>query len=122
MNVYLSGPVTGRDYEDACAEFARAAARLRKAGHEVWVPTENVDARSTREMAMNVCLRKLTDYRGTDVWADFKCVARLHLPNVTLVQLPGWTKSAGCRVERDVALACGIRVVSLEEALGGRNG
>ena len=25
MNVYLSGPVTGRDYEDACAEFARAA-------------------------------------------------------------------------------------------------
>mgnify|MGYP000947402023 CR=1 FL=1 len=29
MNVYLSGPVTGRDYEDACAEFARAAARER---------------------------------------------------------------------------------------------
>lgn len=118
MNIYLSGPITGRDYEDACAEFARAAARLRKEGHDVWVPTENVDARSTHEMAMTVCLRKLTDYKGNDVWADFECVNRLHLPNVTLVQLPGWTKSAGCRLECDVARACGIRVTELDEVLG----
>lgn len=108
MNVYLSGPVTGRDYEDACADFARAAARLRKAGHEVWVPTERVAYGTDHDHAMRECLDALANdyFPGVD----------------TLVLLPGWEGSEGASLERDVALACGIRVTELEEALGERNG
>ncbi|WP_072500349.1 DUF4406 domain-containing protein [Olsenella phocaeensis] len=108
MNVYLSGPVTGRDYEDACADFARAAARLRMAGHEVWVPTERVTYGTDHGHGMRKCIDALVNdcFPGVD----------------TLVQLPGWEGSEGASLERDVAMACGIRVMELEEALGERNG
>lgn len=33
----------------------------------------------------------------------------------TIVMLPGWNVSRGARLERDVALACGMRVVDFSE-------
>lgn len=108
--VYVSGAVTGHDYTEVCRNFADARDWLRKRGAaHVTTPTRLVDPSLNHEQAMRECIHELTkrDYSVKDgglvrkPWYDL------------VVMLDGWKNSAGARLEREVAEACGIYVISL---------
>ena len=108
--VYVSGPVTGRDYAEVCRDFSDARDWLRAHGAaHVTVPTKLVDASLGHAEAMRECVHELTkrDYSARDgglvrrPWYDL------------VVTLEGWKVSEGCRLEVEVARACGIEVMSL---------
>ena len=113
--VFLSGPMTGHEHYN-CEAFARAHARLKEAGaYEIYDPalswlqgvTEGDEA--THEQWVRKCLHILTKpkHRGWDApcepYFDF------------LVQLDGWETSNGAIDEYEVARACGIVTIELEE-------
>lgn len=107
--VYLSGPMSGIHVYNAPA-FVEAHAALNRMGAAYvydpvmqWLETRVED----HEDCMVLCLEKLTD-----CWATDEGVVR----NVDLlVQLPGWDKSEGARLEAAVADACGIQRVEFRE-------
>lgn len=105
MIVYLSGPVTFIGVDAAKAAFRDADAALREAYDriETYIPTDYVDEHATHEDAMRTCIRDLVNPCSYDA----------------LVLLPLWELSKGCRVERAVAQAIGIPVVTLQYALKG---
>ena len=89
MRLYVAGPVTGFDDRNL-AEFQRAAALLRRAcGCETVIPHDLVPPDAEWGEAMRATL-----------------TAMLSCDGVAL--LPGWMKSRGARLERDVAVAVGI--------------
>lgn len=109
MNLYLSGPMTGMPNLNR-PRFRDAAMRLTEAGHMVYDPCEK-NFRSYED-AMTADINMLTccvpDGRGgLSTGRVFDAV----------VQLPGWEESRGATLEAAVAMACGIRVMTLEEAL-----
>ena len=90
MRVYISGPVSGRENgnEEAFRECAEA---LRVLGYDPVVPHDIVPEGCTWQEAMRHCL----------VW----------LPTCDAVCfLQGWRTSAGAKVERAVAKACGLAI------------
>lgn len=103
-NVFISGPMTGIEHYNAPA-FARAHAVCWELGANlIYDPSWEWMSGSMREDSHALCM--------------LRCINRLThevAPIHTLLQLPDWEKSDGCRLERDVALACGIKVVELEE-------
>ena len=121
-SVFLSGPMSGLDYCNA-AEFARAHAIVKEAGaYMVYNPAVEYLRSEYRaddmphSYWMRLCINELTSNVGThtifgDRHADNQ---RYHV----LVMLPGWEDSPGARTEREVAIACGIRVCELEEVGG----
>lgn len=92
--VYLSAPMTGMP------DFNRAA--LEAAERECWLsgvigvynPKSLIGMGLTHEQCMATDLRAFFDMGD--------------LADVVLVQLPGWRKSEGARLEHAVAVACGI--------------
>ena len=122
-NVYLSGPMTGREHYGV-AELAEAHAALKEAGAAyVYDPAIRYLAKSQRKLAvmrhedwMCDCLHELTEREKRDqCWVDL-----LPMKYDLLVQLPGWEESDGAIEEFSVAKSCGIRVASIAEALDGR--
>lgn len=110
--VFLSGPVTGLDYEEARDAFDAAEVRLRVRGaRSVLNPASVVPRECSHEDAMLMCLHLLTTY------AEYVDGRRVR-PYDLLVSLPGWERSEGARVERMVALAVGIPVAGLAEVPG----
>lgn len=98
--VFLSGPVTGLERDDACQRFLDAEMTCISLGARyAFNPLRNVSPRATHEEAMRVCLGELT-------------------ANDLLISLPGWEWSVGARLERAVAEAIGIPCAELGE-LGG---
>lgn len=93
--VYLSGPITGIKNYKGLFMFAEELVVLADA-EQIYNPTAQVPASSSWEQAMNQCLSEITEYD-------------------TVVMLPGWNVSRGARLERDVALACGMHVVDFGE-------
>lgn len=98
--IFLSGPVTIKDYDEACLDFSKAKQTLIDLGADyVWVPTENITPDADHEPAMFASLRELT--------AD----SLRHKPFYTsFFLMPGWQESEGCNVEHDVAKAIGIPI------------
>ena len=92
--VYLSGPMTG------IPDFNRAA--FEEAEEECWLsgaigvynPKSLIGKGLSHEQCMAVDLKALFDMGD--------------LAEVVVVQLPGWRKSKGARLEHAVAIACGI--------------
>ena len=118
--VFLSGPMTGLpDYN--VAEFAKAHARLKEAGAKyVYNPAltylcqrHDVAAAKEHQDYMLDCIHELTDRKKrSQGWETL-------VPKAydALVRLPGWQDSDGARMEWEVAMACGIEIIDLEEAL-----
>lgn len=94
--VYIAGPMTGIDDYNFPA-FNAKEAELRAVGFEV----ENPTAHGIVEGAT------WTDYMAYDL-------ARLALCN-TIYMLPGWAKSKGASIERQLALDLGMTVLGAEE-------
>ncbi len=83
--LYLSGPMTGLPDFNRPA-FNKAAEYLRKQGHTVWNPAEEFDPEF-------IYPRKV--YMRRDIEALLKCES--------IVMLDGWEKSAGARLELEIA-------------------
>lgn len=109
--IYVSGPVTGKP-DGNRVEFSLAGRRLRYAGHEADIPTDFVRSEASHEEAMLVCLQRLTGLG----WPRQDGKVPPHFDGLAL--LDGWEESAGSRLEKAVAEACGIECRPLADWLG----
>ena len=109
--VYLSGPMTGiKDWNRAA--FKEAERKLLSLGIvTAYNPTDFIVilSEAPHEASMFYSLQSLMQF------------GNLHHPYLpyyeVLVSLPGWEQSAGARLEREVAVACGIEVCNLDEVV-----
>ena len=94
MKVYISIPITGKDIEEQKRHAESVAGWLKAAGHTVVVPFDNgLDENASYEDHLREDTKMLL---GCD--AVFMC--------------KGWHLSCGCTFERDVAVKCGLKVVT----------
>lgn len=92
--VYLSGPITNvKNYKGL---FMFVEELVGWEAEQIYNPASQIPSSSSWEQAMHRCLSEITNYD-------------------TVVMLPGWNVSRGARLERDVALACGMRVLELSK-------
>ena len=111
--VYLSGPMTGIEDWNRPA-FDAAEKRLVCEPFCVmgtYNPADNIDEMQSlsHEEAMYLSMHSLMsiDVAGSRFVPYYE----------VLVSLPGWEKSAGARLEREVAEACGIEVCDIDEVV-----
>ena len=120
VRAFLSGPMSD-DAHYHIADFIDAHRRLQALGVEhifnpafKWVgEMDKGIPEGTHEYYMRECINELT----RPVFDSMEG-ARFRPYYDVLVQLHGWSYSEGAKLERDVALACGIRVVSIDEIEG----
>lgn len=95
--VYVAGPMSGLPDLNYPA-FHAAAATLRAAGLEVENPAENPAP-------------------ACGSWLAYMRMAVRQVATVdAVVLLPGWERSRGARVERELAHGMGLEVLTLDEA------
>lgn len=90
--IYISGPITGTDYENQKKYFEKIQKELESKGRKVINPW-------TLNRTDNGC------------WADYIIRDLRELKNADeLMLLPDWEKSRGCRIEKLFAEGMGIPV------------
>lgn len=107
-NCYLSGAITGQTTAELYKTFGKAEYWLSRCGAKnIFNPSSQVLFGKTHEQAMRYCIGELimTDWDKSpdSPFYDY------------LVQVDGWENSRGAEVEKIVAEACGITVVSIHE-------
>lgn len=91
--VYISGPISGHNYEERKADFARIQEYLEKLGYEVFNPMANgLPPESTTAEHMKV-----------DIKALLECDC--------IYMMKKWNHSAGCQTELLVATAIGLEFI-----------
>lgn len=95
MRVYIAGPIHGRPEHNAPV-FEEAAIALYRAGHEPVSPLELHGAPEERDA------KTRGEIMHTDIRALLECDG--------VLMLDDWTRSRGARLEREVAIQCGLRV------------
>lgn len=121
VRAFLSGPMSD-DAHYHVIDFIDAHRRLQALGIECifnpafkWVgEMDKGMPEGTHEYYMRECINELT----RPAFDNMDGGVRFRPYYDVLVQLHGWSCSEGARLERDVALACGIRVVSIDDAEG----
>lgn len=117
MKVYIAGPMSGIPAFNIPA-FDRAAAELRRRGHEVVSPAE-VDGETTRTVLLQSETGSHDDLPPSDGgWAaylsrDFLILAEQGIEGI--VCLPGWQKSRGARLEVLMGTELGIGIYDYDE-------
>lgn len=98
LRIYLSGKVTGLDYEHTVEKFQAAEDTIMGAylNVEVVNPMKIVPKGTIHEKAMNICLHKLEDCR-------------------VICMLPDWVDSTGARMEHHHATINNIIDISFDE-------
>ena len=93
--VYLSGQITEKKNYKGLFAFTEELVKL---CDTLWIfnPASQIPDSLNYEEAMKRCVAALVEYD-------------------TIVMLPGWHTSRGARLERDIALACGINIVDLTD-------
>lgn len=90
--IYLSAPISGYDLEERKERFMEMEVKLRGRGFDVCNPMgEHWESGSTTY-----------DYMRKDIEMLLSCDA--------ILLMDGWNRSAGCKCELDVAVACGLEV------------
>lgn len=93
MKIYISGPITGRDIDQAREHFARAQLRIEELGHEAVNPFDNGlgPAYSWRENMVK------------DIDMLMQCDA--------ICLLDGWQTSRGARIEHNIATELNLAIM-----------
>ena len=93
--IYISGQVTGRDFNTNNQQFRDAEIALNDLGYQAVNPFQEVRdwlyGNPTHQEAMKFCIHILTDCDGVAL-------------------LPGWQDSAGALLEHTVAYECGMEI------------
>lgn len=102
MNIYVIGPVTGKESENR-EEFERVRVFLWTARtfDEVVIPHDLVKKDATWEQGINASIRHIIDEwtYSTEPNMDMR---------LGIAMLDGWEDSKGARIEHDLACALGI--------------
>lgn len=120
-NVFLSGPMSpssGVENWNVDA-FALAHNKVKEAGaKEVYDPAVEYLTKGSSKDSHQECMRRtlheLTMSTGTLMADNVKYGTDKRFYDA-IVMLPGWESSLGARTELDVAIACGIEVVMLQD-------
>lgn len=89
--IFISGPVSGLDYNQACAAFFKAEAMIRERGDTPVTPVRICSAEWPWKKCMRTCLKALADCDG-------------------IYMLHGWRKSRGAKLEHFNALKLGMTI------------
>ena len=112
-SIYLSGPMTGLpDWNRAAFDDAmRTLAGFGADTDHSYNPASHVAEmhKWSHDRCLMASIRALCSRRP----GPQHSIAAYDL----LVSLPGWEQSAGARLEREVAVACGIEVCELDEVV-----
>lgn len=93
MKVYVSIPISGKDYDTQKELAERVKGQLENEGHQVVTPFEIITDKSTpTHRAM-----------GKDIEALLTCDAAIFLD--------GWNESKGCMLERSACKIYGIEIL-----------
>lgn len=106
MLIYLAGPMRGMP-DDNRPAFDRAAAALRQQGHTVFSPAEH-----DRELAQPVGVTDGRELKRQILW-DLERIAEVDC----VVLLDGWERSAGVRLELEMARFVGCAVKCLAQMM-----
>lgn len=91
--IYISGQITGLDYDEAFALFENVEPLLKDNGFEVVNPMK---IKHNHDLSW-------INYMKTDIKALMDCN--------TIYMLSNWTKSTGADIERRIALDLGYKVI-----------
>ena len=99
--VYISGAISGHDYEKRFEAFELVENLLKEKGFEVFNPMKNglpKDAKTSKHMR-----RDLNELTREDKPYQYICL------------MDGWNHSHGCWTEFQTALACGMKVIFVNQ-------
>jgi hypothetical protein len=91
--IYISGPISGHDFEQRRQAFKKVEERIRAVGYTPVNPIEN-------------------GLLPGDHWENhMRADLRMLLECNAIFLMEGWEHSKGCKLEMDVASSCGIHVI-----------